>query len=102
MSLLAVLLGAWLLLGPAASAAGPAPAGVAVNVTNSKQLLNALQNDSVSTIILLNDVAMDSDFEQFTGDDPLRINRWARLDQYACSPACWGPGFQPLLALHDL
>lgn len=45
----------------------------AVNVSSSKQLLEALQSDA-KVIVLQNDVAMGEEFVQFEGS-PLQIRR---------------------------
>jgi hypothetical protein len=44
-------------------------------VDNSAQLLAALQNNSVETIVLDKDIELGPEFDQYQGGSPLLINR---------------------------
>lgn len=50
-------------------------AGASVNVTNSSELLAALQSQQADRIVLQNDVSMGAEFEQLNRS-PLQITRW--------------------------
>lgn len=49
-------------------------AGASVNVSSSRELLAALQDQRADRIVLQKDVAMDAEFDQFN-QSPLQITR---------------------------